>query len=115
MEGGCSDTKFPLHRLHHLPQLPPWVSGRTRYRDRNPQGQTDSEGFSHEGSGPPYDLPGPVQGIRCLGQAHVPGNPGGIWRGAQVPPPPLTILGEASDGGAGGGGTTENYYAAREA
>ena len=42
LEGGGDDTQSPLHRLHHLPRLPPWVPGGTRYRDRNPQYQTAS-------------------------------------------------------------------------
>ena len=31
------------------------------------------------------------------------GDPGEIWRGSQVPPPPTQVLVETPDGGAGGG------------
>ena len=32
VEGGGGDSQFPLHRLHHLPRLPPWFPGRLWYR-----------------------------------------------------------------------------------
>ena len=41
VEGSGGDTQLLLHRLHHLPRLPPWVLGGMQYGDRNPQGQTD--------------------------------------------------------------------------
>ena len=43
-----SDSQSPLHRLHQLPRLPPWVMGGSQYRDRHPQGQNASAGYSHE-------------------------------------------------------------------
>ena len=48
LEGGGGDSKLPLHRLHHLPGLPPWVPGGLRYGDRQTRGQTDPEGYGHE-------------------------------------------------------------------
>ena len=86
MEGGGSDYKLSLHRLHHLPRLPPWFLGKSWYGDRQTQGQTDPEGYRHEVLVPPRYLPGPAQVVRRLGQVQVSGCPGGIWRGAQVPP-----------------------------
>ena len=47
VEGGGGDTKLPLNRLHHLPRLPPWVSGGTRHGDCNPRYQTASAGYGH--------------------------------------------------------------------
>ena len=64
VEGGGGDTQSLLHHLHHLPRLPPWVPGKTRYRELNPLGKTASVGFGHEGSGPPCDIPETAQGIQ---------------------------------------------------
>ena len=98
MEGGGGDLQSLIHHLHHLPRLPPWVTGGTRYGYRNPRGQTASVGYVHEVGGPPRNLPGPAQVIQCLGQVQVSVHPLGVWRGAQGHPPPPHILGEASDG-----------------
>ena len=103
MEGSVSDLQLLIHRLHHLPRLPPWFLGGTRYGDRNPQVKTASEVYKHEVGSPTHAISGPAQGIRCLGQVQVTGHPRGIWRGAQIHPPRPHILGEDSDGGAGGG------------
>ena len=59
VEGSGGDSKSPFHILHHLPQRPPWFSGRSRHKDRQPRGQADSTACSHEGGGPICDLPGP--------------------------------------------------------
>ena len=63
MEGGGGDSKSPIHYLHHLLQLPPWVPGRLRYGDRHPQNKTSPEGYGYEGGGTPHNIPGPAQGI----------------------------------------------------
>ena len=36
VEGGGGDYQSPLHRLHHLPQLPPWIPVGSKYGDRHP-------------------------------------------------------------------------------
>ena len=92
---------MPLHRRHHLPRLPPRIPGRSRYEDRHPRGQASAR-CGLEGGGPPYDLPGPAQGLQCLGQVQVTGYPGGLWHEAQGPSPPTAVLGKAEDGGASG-------------
>ena len=79
MEGVGFDSQSPLHRLHHLPRLPPWILGGSRYGDHHSRGQTATSGYGHEGGGPPHNLPGPAQGVRRLGQVQLPINPGGIW------------------------------------
>ena len=85
-----------------------------RHEDRNPQGQTASAGYSHEGSGTPRNLSGTAKGIKCLVQVQVPGHTGGIWREAQGFPTPLQVLEEASDNGAVAGGTTDYPSTGRE-
>ena len=35
-EGGGDDSQLTLHCHHHLPQLPPWISGGSRYGDCHP-------------------------------------------------------------------------------
>ena len=42
---------------------------------------------------PSRGISGPAQGVQRLGQVQVPGDPGGIWCGAQGPPPPPQVLG----------------------
>ena len=59
VEGRGGDFKSLFHFLHHLPQRPPWIPGRSRHRDRHPRGQAGSTACSHEGGGPLRDLPGP--------------------------------------------------------
>ena len=49
LECGGGDSQLPLHRHHHLPQLPPRITGGLRYRDRHPIAQADSSGCSLEG------------------------------------------------------------------
>ena len=78
LEGGGSDSQLPLHRRHKPPRLPPRIPGGSRYGERHPRAQADSAGFSLEGGGPPCNLPGPAQGLRCLGQVQVTGYPGGV-------------------------------------
>lgn len=78
MKGSGGDPQFPLHHLHQLPRIPPWVTGRSQYENRHPQVQASPAGCGHEGGGTPCDLPGPAQGIQCLVKVQVPGNPGGI-------------------------------------
>ena len=62
MEGGGKDFKSLAHSLHHLPRLPPWVSGRSRHRYRHPRGQNTSAVSGLEGGGPVHDLSGLAQG-----------------------------------------------------
>ena len=92
----------PLHRLHHLPQIPPWVPGITWHGDRRPRVQTSPTGYIHEVGGNPRNLPGTAQGMLFLGQVQVSVHLGGVWSGSQGPLPPPQVLREASDGGAGG-------------
>ena len=72
VEGSGGDLKFPSHSLHRLPQLPPRILGGLRHRYCHPQGKTDSAVSGLEGGGPVRDLPGPEQGIGCIGQVQVP-------------------------------------------
>ena len=92
MEGGDGDYQFLLHRLNHLPRIPPRVPGGSRYTDPHPLGQATPSGCGLEGGGAPCNIPRPEQVIQCLGQVQVPAHPGGIWCGAQGPPPPLQVL-----------------------
>ena len=62
VEGSGGDFKSPVHGLHHLPQLPSWVSGRLRHRYRHPLGQDASEVICLEGGGRVHDLSGTAQG-----------------------------------------------------
>ena len=101
MDGGGGDSQLPLRRRHHLPRLPPRIPGGLRYRDRHPRAQDASAGCGLEGGGPPCNLPGPAQSLRCLGQIQVPGYHGGLWCGVQGPSPPPAVLGESEDGGKG--------------
>ena len=55
-------------------------------------GGNTSAGYGHEEGGPPHNLPGPEQGIRCLGQVQVTGHTEGIWHGFQGPLPHPQIL-----------------------
>ena len=103
MEGGGGDSQSPLHRLHCLPQLPPWILGGLQYRDHHLQVKTAPAGCVHEGGGPSHNLTWPAQDVRRLGQVQVPGDPGGIWCGFHGPPPPPHVLGETPDGGASEG------------
>ena len=102
LEDGGGDSQSPLHRRHHLPRIPPRIPESLQYMERHPRAQASSAGCSIEIGGPPCNLPGPAQGLKCLGQVQVNGYPGGLWRGAQGPSPPPTVLGEAEDCGEGG-------------
>ena len=51
VEGSSGDYQLLLHRLHHLPRLPSWVTGGSRYGDRHPRGQNASSVNGHEGGG----------------------------------------------------------------
>ena len=64
MEGSGGDSQSPLHRRHHLPQLPPWITGRSQYMDSHPRAQDASAGCSIEGGRPPCDITGPTQGLQ---------------------------------------------------
>ena len=101
MKGSGGDPQFPLHHLHQLPRIPPWVTGRSQYENRHPQVQASPAGCGHEGGGTPQNLPGPTKCIQCFGQVQVPGHTVGIWREDQGPTPPPQVLRAASDGGAG--------------
>ena len=92
MEDGGGDSQLPRHRRHHPPRLSPRIPGGSRYGDCHPRGQADSAGCGLEGGSPPYNLPGPAQVLRRLGQVQVPAYPGEIWCGAQFPAPPPQIL-----------------------
>ena len=35
VEGSGSYFEWPAHSLHHLPRIPPWVSGVSRHRYRH--------------------------------------------------------------------------------
>ena len=63
MEVSGGDFKFTAHSLHHLPKIPPRISGGSRHKYRHPRGQTASAVSSLEGGGPVHDLPGPAQGV----------------------------------------------------
>ena len=102
LEGGGSDSRSPLCHHHHLPRLPPQILGSSRYRDRHPRAQATSAGCGLDGGNPTCDIPGPAQGLRCLGQAQVTGYPGGLWCGVQIPSPPPTLSIEDEDCGGGG-------------
>ena len=80
MEGSGGDSKSPFHILHHLPRRPPWFQGRSRHRDRHPQGQAAPLACGLEGGVPLRDIPGPDQSVRRLGQIQVTGDPEGLRR-----------------------------------
>ena len=40
VEGSGRKFKTLARSLHHLPQIPTWVSGRSRHRYRHPRGRT---------------------------------------------------------------------------
>ena len=63
VECGGGDSQLPLHRIHHLPQLPTWIPVGSRHGDRHPRGQSAPAGHVHEGGGPSCDHPGPAQNI----------------------------------------------------
>ena len=63
MEGSGGSFKSPAHRLHHLPRLPPRISGGSWHRYRHPRGQAASSASALEGGGPVRDLPGTAQGV----------------------------------------------------
>ena len=63
VEGSGGNFKSPSHGLHHLPQLPPWISGGSQHRYRHPRGQAALVASSLEGGGPLRDLPVPAQGV----------------------------------------------------
>ena len=90
MEGGGGESQPPLHRLHHIPRISPWVPFGSRYRYRHPRCQTT-----------PLDIPLPAQVVQRLGKVQVPVDTGGIWSGAQGPPTSPQVLGETPYGGAG--------------
>ena len=99
MEGSGGDFKFPTHRLHHLPRIPPWVSGGSRHGYRHPRGKTASAVRGLEGGGPVHDLSGTAQGVWRLGQVHMPQYPGGLWYVTPRMTAPMEILESAEDGG----------------
>ena len=68
LEGGGGDSQLLPRCRHCLPRLPPQIPGGLRYGDRHPQAQAASSGCGLEIGGPPCDLPGTEQGLRCLGQ-----------------------------------------------
>ena len=63
VEGSGGDLKSPARSLHHLPRLPPRISGRSRHRYHHPRGQTDSAVRNLEGVVNVRYLPGTAQGV----------------------------------------------------
>ena len=61
MKGSGEDFKSSAHSLHHLPQLPPRISGGLRHRYRHPRGKTASAVSRLEVGGSVRDLPGNAQ------------------------------------------------------
>ena len=55
-----------------------------------------------EGGGPVSDIPGPAQSVCRLGQVQVPGDHGGVLRGAPIQEAPADILEAAHNVGKGG-------------
>ena len=102
VEGSDGDFKLPDHSLHHLPQIPPRIFGRSRHRYRHPRGQDASSVNGLEGGGPTCDISGPAQGVWRLGQVQVPGNLGGVGRGPLIQAAPPEVV-EAVENGRKGG------------
>ena len=63
VEIGDGDPQFPLHPLHHLPQLPPWFSGGLLHRYCLLRGQTDTLFNGHEAGGLVRNISGPAQDV----------------------------------------------------
>ena len=63
MEGSGGYFKSPSRGLHHLPRLPPWISGGLRHRYCHPRGQSALAASGLEGGGPVRDIPGTSQGV----------------------------------------------------
>ena len=61
VSGGCFYS--PSHSLHHLPQLPPRISGGSRHSYRHPRGQAALAVSGLGGKCHVCDLPGSAQGI----------------------------------------------------
>ena len=97
VEGSGGYSKLLAHSLHHIPRLPPCLPGRSLIRHLHPRGQTAPAVSGHEGGGPVRDIYGPEKCVRHLGNGHMPVNPGGIRRGASIPPHPTGILVQVAD------------------
>ena len=102
MEGSGRDFESLAHILHHLPRLPPQISGRFWNRYRHPRGQAASEVSVLEGGSPVRDLPGPSQGVLRLGQVQVPGYLGRLHHGPPIMSAPPDVLETVDAGGKGG-------------
>ena len=99
VEGGYGDPQPPPHNIHWIPWRTPWITGRLRYGDSLPRGQTDPAVNVHEVGGPIRNLYGPVQGVCRLGKGQIPVDPGGIWSMAAGLPHPPHLLVQTYDGG----------------
>ena len=98
MEVSGGKFKFQAHSLHHLPQLHPWILGRSWHRYLHPRDKTDSVVSGLEGGFHVCDISVPAQGIRRLVQGQMPVNTIWIRHGVSGLPDPQDVLGLAADG-----------------